>query len=299
MSERAAAPVAASLPLFVGLPSRVVALAQQKSNLHRFVREHAAEYAALPYHPWTRPVAGVVDTLVDIGASTLPGCEGYRGVFARREVLPTAKKQQLLSYGGLLMTETMYEEFARQYHCPTALGLPELRWTDPHTRVEHNFVVVGDPTQPGAIINDGVRSGVPANCVLESVSPAHRSRAVSRPDAHGKCTVSTQIAAVWVLSHTHIRAGQELTLDYDNGAGVFWSPTFEPSPHCASCFARGTARGNELLRRSPREARCAVPRRCGRQQEALSSQQASPVLPGRSATAAETRCMRSCSVLLP
>jgi hypothetical protein len=247
MSERAAAPVAASFPLFVGLPSRVAALAQQKSNLHRFVREHAAQYAALPYHPWTRPVAGVVDTLVDIGASTLPGCEGYRGVFARREVLPTAKKQQLLSYGGLLMTESMYEEFARQYHCPTALGLPELRWTDPHTRVEHNFVVVGDPTQPGAIINDGVRSGVPANCVLESVAPAHRSRAVSKPDAHGKCTVSTQIAAVWVLSHTHIRAGQELTLDYDNGAGVFWSPTFEPSPHCASCFARRTARGDQLL----------------------------------------------------
>ena len=126
----------------------------------RFVCEHAAEYAALPYHPWTKPLAGF-EVAVHVTTSSLPGCVGLRGVVLGESVRTLAQKKSLLFYSGLLMTEALYQQFAEEYYCPTALELPPLSWTDPATGATHNFLVVGDPTRAGAIINDGPFSNYP------------------------------------------------------------------------------------------------------------------------------------------
>jgi len=139
--------------LLQGLPDRAHALAQQKSNLDRFLFDHAQEFAALPYHPWTKRQVGF-EVKVDITSSSLPGCEGFRGVMLRHEHSTGAHKKPLLHYPGLLMTEALFQQFAEEYYCPTALELPPLTWTDAAGE-QHRFLIVGDPTSAGAIINDG------------------------------------------------------------------------------------------------------------------------------------------------
>jgi hypothetical protein len=139
--------------LLQGLPDRAHALAQQKSNLDRFLREHEREFAALPYHPWTKQRGGF-EVKVDITSSSLPGCEGFRGVMLRHEHVTGTKKKPLLFYPGMLMTETLFSQFSEEYYCPTALELPALAWKNPAGELQR-FLIVGDPTSAGAIINDG------------------------------------------------------------------------------------------------------------------------------------------------
>jgi hypothetical protein len=147
-------------PLLYGLPGRVEALERQKANLHRFVREHEQEYAALPYHPWTQQQSGL-GVAVDVAASTLPGGHGLRGVLLRDSVSTRGEKVPLLHYPGLLVTDALFSTFVQDYYCPTALGLPALKWKDPATGEVIRFLIIGDPTSKGAIINDGPVSGRP------------------------------------------------------------------------------------------------------------------------------------------
>jgi hypothetical protein len=48
------------------------------------------------------------------------------------------------------VTDSLLNKFNELYHCPTAFELPALQL--PHTAIS----VIGLPTAPGAIINDGV-----------------------------------------------------------------------------------------------------------------------------------------------
>ena len=95
-----------------------------------------------------------------IGVSALPGCGGLHGVMLDEAVTTHDREQLLAYYPGLLVTEALFNRFAEQYYCPTALGLPALAWAEAGNREPHNMLIIGDPTCTGAIINDGVRSGL-------------------------------------------------------------------------------------------------------------------------------------------
>ena len=147
-------------PLLHGAPHRGDALLLQKRNLLRFVQTHAAEFEALPYHPWTSECRSEGEAGVVVGPSSLPGCEGLRGVKLLHAITTGAQVKMLLHYPGLILTEELYQLFQEEYHCPTALELPALTWTNPSSQMVHRFLILGDPTQPGAIVNDGPWSGV-------------------------------------------------------------------------------------------------------------------------------------------
>jgi hypothetical protein len=141
-----------ALPLMDGMPSRTEALAAQRCNLDAFLQAHQREFDVMEYAPWTRVPFKVKEVKTVIAASRLPGCSGLQGVFIDQDVPASYKPQQLVYYPGLLVTEELFVKFQSKYHCPTALELPALSGTD-------KMLVLGDPTAPGAIINDGVRSG--------------------------------------------------------------------------------------------------------------------------------------------
>jgi hypothetical protein len=142
------------------MPTRQQALQAQRANLDRFLQDNALLFAAMPYIPWTRSSAGFRAVRTRIAPSYLPGARslGLLGVVLEEDVSSRSTEQPILLYPGLLMTETLHGLFVTQYHCPTALELPALTWTDTGGE-EQKMLVVGDPTSPGAIVNDGVKSG--------------------------------------------------------------------------------------------------------------------------------------------
>lgn len=166
-----------SRPLLHEAPHRGDALLLQKHNLLRFVKAHAAEFAALPYHPWTGECRSEGQADVIVGPSSLPGCEGFRGVKLLHAVTTGAQVKTLLHYPGLILTEELYQLFQEEYHCPTALELPALTWTNPASQMVHRFLILGDPTQPGAIVNDGPWSGVEGQSLVRCTGACDRLHA--------------------------------------------------------------------------------------------------------------------------
>jgi hypothetical protein len=65
-----------------------------------------------------------------------------------------------LQYQGLLVSEQLLHRFSAQYHCPTALRLPQLDYEDSRGRAVQ-MLIIGDPALPAAIINDGPVSQQP------------------------------------------------------------------------------------------------------------------------------------------
>jgi hypothetical protein len=144
--------------LFKLLPCREAALHAQKANLYKFVRDNAAAYAALPYEPFTRMKRVRFGVPLRVVVSSLPGCVGLRGVVLQHRLV-TTKDRELSYYPGLLVTEALHELFSKLYYCPTSLELRALKYREPHEQSARPMLIIGDPTHPGAIINDGVRSG--------------------------------------------------------------------------------------------------------------------------------------------
>ena len=150
-----AQPRAEARALLDHLPDRGVALQRQRQNLVQFVAANPAKFNAMPYEPWTRvPAKGGIKGLeFEVRASTV---RGLRGVFPCQYVPPTKEEQRLLYYPGLLVTAELYEQFCKKYHCPTGLELPALRYKPDEKKPEVvDVLIIGDPTSPGAIINDG------------------------------------------------------------------------------------------------------------------------------------------------
>lgn len=137
--------------LLAGVPPRSDALRAQKANLQRFVDSRRAQFDAMPYYPFTRKPGWANEPKTRVAASSLPGCVGMQGVFMEQAIAAQEKQQRLLFYPGLLMTHELFHEFQQHYHCPTALELPAFQ--------DALMMIVGDPTEPGAIVNDGVKSG--------------------------------------------------------------------------------------------------------------------------------------------
>jgi len=154
-------------PLLTRMPSRDEALKAQRANLVKFVQQHEQAFAVLPFHPWTIATRkyGVKHKIIP---SSLPGCVGLQGVALESAVNPSSggKKDSelkpLMYYPGLLVTEELFLLFAEAYHCPTALELPAMSdcsvWKKKRLEPQ-KMLIIGDPTAPGAIINDGKRSG--------------------------------------------------------------------------------------------------------------------------------------------
>lgn len=141
-------------PLFAGLPPRSVSMERQRRNLEQFLTDNAAEFARMPYEPWTVAARGgghkPIETVVK-GSSMLPG---LLGVFPAVDIPASDHTRFVLWYPGLLVTDELYEKFHKQYYCPTGLALPALKYKD-ESGNEVKMVIIGDPTSPGAQINDG------------------------------------------------------------------------------------------------------------------------------------------------
>lgn len=144
-------------PLLAHMPDRGEALRTQRANLLRFIEDNAAEFEAMPYEPWTvdPPRSKRKDLPVfDVRASKIPG---LRGVFPHEVVPPTKLERVLMYYSGLLFTSPLFEKFCTEYYCPTGLSLPALDYTsnDGAHQWTVQMLIIGDPTLPGALINDG------------------------------------------------------------------------------------------------------------------------------------------------
>lgn len=62
-------------------------------------------------------------------------------------------------YNGLLVSNPLLNKFLALYHCPTMVRVEQLDYVDADgDKIEMNLI--GDPTNPAAIINDGSYSGI-------------------------------------------------------------------------------------------------------------------------------------------
>jgi hypothetical protein len=94
----------------------------------------------------------------------------------------------VLYYPGLLVTAPLLEKFNEQYYCPTALRLPSLDYKAGNgPRVE--MLIIGDPTSPGAIVNDGTPCNVPSQLAAAQCAAAA-----------GHCAWGAAASAVWLLT---------------------------------------------------------------------------------------------------
>lgn len=155
---------AAALPLLAHLPPRGEALSAQRANLVRFVEEEAEAFAELPYLPWTEEFF-VLDAppVVVLPAKV---AVGLHGVFLTRPLVTDARSKVLMYYPGVLMTDSLFSRFHARFHCPTALRVPALDFYRQDTRSagrgrKECITLVGDPTAPGAVVNDGAYAATP------------------------------------------------------------------------------------------------------------------------------------------
>lgn len=207
------APVAAArlrrIDLLRGLPSN--ALQRQRANLDAFIEEHAEEFAQQRYAAWTVPSPSPrrSQLRVDVRASEL--LPGLQGVFPHRHASSSsspsagrgkAAAQTIVDYPGVLMSEQLHSRFAKQYHCPTALDVtvPSLTYCTATKQRKlppkkgksaprvTKMVLVGDPTQPGPIINDGLRSNLTGTNTYTCTHASGVLRARASASWHGQCT---------------------------------------------------------------------------------------------------------------
>jgi hypothetical protein len=188
----------------------------------------------------------------------------------------------LLLYPGLLVTAALLDVFNRDYYCPTALRLPSLDYVDDAGKKIKMFLI-GDPVEPGPIINDGGRSGrqsayttkgaaaagtvtgdqeerwlinsslcvlftVSDNCILQSVKDEHLPRVLTRVSSSQdkvKYRVSTEVAAVYAQPNQTLQPSQELLLSY--GGDLFWKLLQQSPEYCIACFSRRDVNKNNPL----------------------------------------------------
>ena len=72
-------------------------------------------------------------------------------------LFPLRRRKEVMYYPGLLVTEELLNQLQIYCYCPTALELPALDYEQDGKLVK--VLVIGDPEQPGAIINDGEVEG--------------------------------------------------------------------------------------------------------------------------------------------
>jgi hypothetical protein len=138
--------------LLTGAPHRGDALQQQLANLKRFYEDHRQQFDAMPYVAWTVPSKNRMSYRFAVRPASAP-LRGLRGVFPVQAIPSNPNERLLMPYGGLLITEKLYEAFSKRYYCPTGLEIPALAYQDGDKEVK--VLVIGDPTSQGAIINDG------------------------------------------------------------------------------------------------------------------------------------------------
>jgi hypothetical protein len=179
-------------------------LKQQWNNATQWVRTHRAAYACFRYAPYQNEA--VSSDKIDscrIGRSTL--LPGYLGVYPEQSSL--APHRFVASYAGIMIWEELLNEFAQQFHCPTALALPQLNYVvdDPAVAdamgLRHRsgggykvqVLILGNPCLAACIINSPMGLGRTANCKLISEQLKDISKHLSK-QADGKVQVAATIA---------------------------------------------------------------------------------------------------------
>ena len=180
--------------LAVGLPDRLAALQAQRANLVRYVAANQAEFDRMPFHPWTSAGRSAPLARTRLAASSLPGCVGLQGVILQTDQPARSQEYQLLLYPGVIMTEELFVQFTKEYHCPTALELPALS-LHPANKDRLKMLIVGDPTSHGAIINDGVKSGHAGRRAAAAVTDVQRAAAVPHDCVYACCLQPTALFA--------------------------------------------------------------------------------------------------------
>jgi hypothetical protein len=72
--------------LLVGLPARQQLLQRQQDNLQVFVQQFAADFAAMPFEPWTvRPLQPRASVKLEVRPSAL--IPGMLGVFVEKKLV--------------------------------------------------------------------------------------------------------------------------------------------------------------------------------------------------------------------
>ena len=62
-------------------------------------------------------------------------------------------------YPGVIMTTALHDRFIKKYHCPTAVRCTSLDHPSETGDGITEYVIVGDPTAHGPIINDAKNTG--------------------------------------------------------------------------------------------------------------------------------------------
>ena len=175
--------------LFVRLPPRGELLQAQYATLVAFHNMRltdkviSSHWSRLIYSPWIVPAGSLllVPLRVREGESTISS--SLLGVFSVEGVdlvQTAAQARALLHYSGLIMTEDLLNMFEDRFFCPTGVDAGTLDYS---VKAEEKFwanrtmpsaptqseitsktfthiVIVADPRQSSALINDGPMSGI-------------------------------------------------------------------------------------------------------------------------------------------
>jgi hypothetical protein len=324
--------------LLVDHPSRLQCLHRQRDNLAKFLEERQAHFSKLRYWPWTRDrqrhskiackvevrPSNLVPTILGVYPkhkfSTAKKSDSIARMPQARHVICVAsdliraliwrvaaavdlvasRKRFLLYYQGLLVSEKLLNKFVKHYHCPTALRLPQLDYRNSAGHKVKMFII-GDPTRPAAIVNDGPISGHPrqsqclanrivrclvrcacnlnscvsvcvlsANCELVTVRNVAQ---IMRLRKDGKIEIDADVAHITALCREQpFTPATELLCSY--GGDKFWKSTADEGDYCATCFQK------DFCRSGPREliqcsggSDCRVSRHAGCMPEKPSRQQ--------------------------
>jgi hypothetical protein len=145
--------------IMVGAPSRQDALAQQQRLLDNFIQQFQAELLATSrYAIRTQQLSTVSPPAISVHTARSSLFPGLMGTFADAPVCGVGQEVVLVEYPGVLMSDAMLEKFNRMYHVPTAVRVQGLDYH--HVKMN----LVGEPTHPGPIVNDGGFSSLPSSC---------------------------------------------------------------------------------------------------------------------------------------
>jgi len=134
------------------------------------------------------------------------------------------------------MSHNLLETFHALFHCPTAVRVPTLDYEDSDgTKVQ--MQLVGLPTAPGVIINDGTHnldiSQSRDNCCLESCP----STGILRAQRKGlRPSVRSDFVSIYILPNTSLTTQDELLIDY--GGSTFWEKEEMEDRYCCICFSK-------------------------------------------------------------
>ena len=183
-------------------------LVRQKANLDSFLHENREKMELMQYEVWTVRTSHFHEPVRLAPSELLPGIVGVFPALGSK----CAPRSVVALYPGALMWTEMHQQFADQFHCPTAVLATVLDYTVKDASVALamgltqtdskgdwlvKMVLVGDPTNVGSIFNSPMGLDVQPNCELRSCRPdeLHMYKKKTRKTG-SKWTINAALIAV-------------------------------------------------------------------------------------------------------